>query len=86
MLCIAKSWILRHAKNMGKYWHGSQTTHRLIYHLVWIPKYRKRELKEKIAERIKELLYECADLQRWKIEELNIKIDHVHMLVRIILM
>ena len=67
---------------MSKYWHGSQTKHRLMYHLVWIPKYRKRVLKEEIAERIKELLYECADFQRWKIEELNIQPDHIHMLIR----
>jgi putative transposase len=53
-----------------------------MYHLVWIPKYRKRVLKGKVAERIKDLLYECADLNRWKIEELNIQLDHVHMLVR----
>ena len=53
-----------------------------MYHLVWIPKYRKRVLKEKIAIRLKELLEECADLNRWKIEELNIKTDHVHILVR----
>jgi len=67
---------------MSKYWCGSQTKHRLMYHLVWIPKYRKRVLKEKIAIRLKELLEECADLNRWKIEELNIKTDHVHILVR----
>ena len=67
---------------MGKYWCGSQTKHRLMYHLVWIPKYRKRVLKGEIAERIKELLYECADFQRWKIEELNIQPDHIHMLIR----
>ena len=67
---------------MSKYWYGSQTKHRLMYHLVWIPKYRKRVLKGKVAERIKDLLYECADLNRWKIEELNIQLDHVHMLVR----
>jgi len=53
-----------------------------MYHLVWIPKYRKRVLKDKVAERIKELLHECADLNRWKIEELNIQLDHVHVLVR----
>src|SRR3990172_7246110 len=69
-------------KNMSKYWHESQTKHRLMYHLVWIPKYRKRVLKGKVAERIKDLLHECADLQRWKIEELNIQPDHVHMLVQ----
>lgn len=53
-----------------------------MYHLVWIPKYRKRVLQDKIANRIKELLYECADFQRWKIEELNIQPDHIHMLIR----
>jgi putative transposase len=53
-----------------------------MYHLVWIPKYRKRVLKGKVAERIKDLLHECADLNRWKIEELNIQLDHVHMLVQ----
>lgn len=67
---------------MSKYWTGSQSKHRLMIHLVWIPKYRKRILKGKIAERIAELLYECADMQRWKIEELNIQSDHVHLLVR----
>ena len=65
-----------------RYWKGSQTKHRLMYHIVWIPKYRKRILKGKIATRLKELLYECADMNRWRIEELNIQEDHVHVLVR----
>ncbi|MCA9770203.1 IS200/IS605 family transposase [Candidatus Dependentiae bacterium] len=64
---------------MSKYWKGSQTTHRLMYHLVWIPKYRKRMLRGRIAKRIEELLDECADMNRWK---LNIQPDHVHVLVR----
>ena len=67
---------------MSRYWKGSQTKHRLMYHLVWVPKYRRRVLRGKVAERLKELLQECADLQRWKIEELNIQDDHVHILVR----
>jgi len=65
-----------------RYWKGSQTKHRLMYHLVWIPKYRKRVLIGKIAIRLKELLEECADMNRWKIEELNIQEDHIHMLVQ----
>jgi putative transposase len=64
------------------YWKGAHSTHRLMYHLVWIPKYRKRILKGKIAARLKELLHDCADMHRWKIEELNIQNDHVHMLVQ----
>ena len=65
-----------------RYWKGSQTKYRLMYHLVWIPKYRKRVLTGEVAERIKELLHECADMNRWKIEELNIQKDHVHVLVQ----
>lgn len=53
-----------------------------MYHLVWVPKYRKRVLQGKVAERLVELIQECADLQRWKIEELNVQEDHVHVLVR----
>ena len=79
---IAKSRIFEHTRNMSKYWYGSQTKHRLMYHIVWIPKYRKRVLSEEIAVRLKELLEECADFNRWKIEELNIQKDHVHMLIR----
>jgi putative transposase len=67
---------------MSKYWTGSQTKHRLMYHLVWIPKYRKRLLVGKVAGRLKELLHECAAMNKWKIEELNIQKDHVHMLVQ----
>ena len=66
-----------------KYWTGAHTKHRLMYHLVWIPKYRKRILKGAIAVRLKELLEECADINRWKIQELNIQVDHVHMLVQL---
>jgi putative transposase len=53
-----------------------------MYHLVWLPKYRHRVLKGKIATRLKELLNKCADMHRWKIEEISIQPDHVHLLVR----
>ena len=40
-------------------------------------------MKEKIARRIEELLRECAEMNRWEIHELNIQVDHVHMLVQL---
>ncbi len=51
--------------------------------LVWIPKYRKRKLKGAIATRIRELIEECAEVNRWKIDELSIQQDHVHMLIQL---
>ena len=66
-----------------KYWSGAHTKHRMLYHIVWIPKYRKRILDGAIAQRVKELVEECADVNRWKINELNIQRDHVHMLIQL---
>ena len=66
-----------------KYWSGAHTLHRLMYHIVWIPKYRKRILVGRLAERLKELFYECAEINGWKIHELNIQENHVHMILQI---
>jgi putative transposase len=54
-----------------------------MYHIVWIPKYRKRILKDRIAKRTEELLRQCAEINKWEIHELNIQLDHVHMLVQL---
>lgn len=67
----------------SRYWKGAHTKHRMLYHIVWIPKYRKRVLQGDIATRIKELLEECIEVNRWKAEELNIQKDHVHLLIRL---
>ena len=54
-----------------------------MYHLVLIPKYRKRILKGAIANRSDEFFRKCAEVYRWEIHELNIQSDHVHMLIQI---
>jgi putative transposase len=70
-------------KRKSKYWSGAHTKHKMLYHIVWIPKYRKRVLVGSIANRIKELIEECAEVNRWRIDELNIQQDHVHMLIQL---
>lgn len=67
----------------NKYWSGAHTKHRMLYHIVWIPKYRKRILEGAIAKKIEELLRECADVNDWRIDELNVQNNHVHMLVQL---
>ncbi len=68
---------------MSRYEHGAHTTHRLKYHLVWIPKYRKRVLRGPLARRLYELLRQCSEVNDWPIDELNVQTDHVHMLVQL---
>ena len=68
---------------MSKYNIGAHTTHRLKYHLVWIPKYRKRVLLGPLERRLYELLRECAEVNNWTIIELNVQRDHVHLLIQL---
>lgn len=68
---------------MTKYWHGAHTKHRNMYHLVWLPKYRKKILTGKVKTRIEELLQECADVNGWEIQELNVQPDHVHLMIQL---
>jgi len=68
---------------MARYWTGSHTKHRLQFHIVWIPKYRKRVLRGKIAIRLRKLLYDACRVNRWWIGELSIQEDHVHIIVQI---
>jgi putative transposase len=68
---------------MARYWSGAHTKHRLRYHLVWIPKYRKRVLRGKIAARIKQLVYEACKVNRWLLSEMSVQVDHVHILIQI---
>ncbi|MFO0703798.1 MAG: IS200/IS605 family transposase [Patescibacteria group bacterium] len=66
-----------------KYWTGSQTKHRLLYHLVWIPKYRKRVLDGKIVKVLQHYFYEAVKDNGWWIEQMAIMPDHVHMLIQV---
>ena len=67
---------------MARYQTGSHTRHRLQYHLVWIPKYRRRVLRGKMAIRLKQLLNEGCRINRWWISELSIQEDHVHLIIQ----
>jgi len=68
---------------MARLWKGQHTRHRLQYHLVWMPKYRKRVLRGKIAFRLRGLFYDGCRMNRWWIGKLSIQPDHVHMLIQL---
>src|SRR4030043_1548497 len=79
---LAKRSKFRHDLAMAKYQTGSHTKHRLQYHLVWIPKYRRRVLRGKMVIRLKQLLNEGCRINRWWISELSIQEDHVHLIIQ----
>lgn len=53
----------------------------LNYHLVWIPKYRRKILTGDIAKRLSELLRETADKNDIEILNESIQPDHIHLFV-----
>jgi putative transposase len=71
------------------YWSGAHTTHRLLFHLVWIPKYRRRVLEGAIAVRVAELFRQACEVNHPRaagtrqLHELNVQPDHVHLLLQI---
>jgi putative transposase len=71
------------SRSLSPYWSGAHTTHRLRFHLVWVPKYRRRVLEGAIAARLTELLQQACVVNGWELHELSVQPDHVHLLVQI---
>ena len=74
--------VFYHDVFMTEYWKGLSTTHRLVTHLVWCPKYRRRVLIGTLVKRLEALFMECCQVNRWEIHELAIQKDHVHMIIQ----
>jgi len=61
--------------------HSPHSAYVINYHLVWIPRYRKKVLIGRIAERLKELLSEIASQYGFQIVAVEVMPDHVHLFV-----
>jgi len=55
--------------------------HKLQYHFIWCPKYRKSVLKGEVCDRLEELIEDKADELDLEILELAIRPDHVHLFI-----
>jgi len=51
----------------------------LMYHMVWVPKYRRRILIDAVAERLKAILHSVAVEREWEVIALEVMPDHVHL-------
>ena len=61
----------------------SHTKWECKYHIVFIPKYRKKRLFGEIREYLGELFHDLAGQRECRIEEGHLLLDHVHMLISI---
>ena len=51
------------------------------YHVIFCPKYRRRVLVDGIDKRLKELVLEKQEEYKYKILEMEVMPDHVHLIV-----
>ena len=53
------------------------------YHIVWIPKYRKKSIYKELRQHLGEMLKELATQKECRIEEGHLMSDHVNILISI---
>jgi len=56
--------------------------YRLMYHFVWIPKYRHKVFSEPYREKLKGIIEKIGYDYDIEVVELEIAEDHIHMVVR----
>ena len=68
---------------MSRFRKLSQTIWHCQYHIVWVPKYRFRILNGKVANEVENCIRAFSEQLGCEIIELNIQIDHVHLIVMV---
>jgi putative transposase len=68
---------------MGHYQSLSHTKWECLYHLVWIPKYRKKKLFTALRKELGPVFRDLAQRKECHVEEGHLMPDHVHMLLSI---
>jgi putative transposase len=65
-----------------EYEHDNHNVHVIVYHLIFCPKRRQKILVGPIRERLQQITQEVATENKWKVIELAIQPDHVHLFIR----
>ena len=68
---------------MSRFRKLTQTIWHCQYHIVWVPKYRYRVLDGKIASEVENCIRAFSEQKECEIVELNVQIDHVHLLAMV---
>lgn len=61
--------------------HGRGYVYAIQYHIVWCVKYRRKILTREVEAKLIRILNKIADDNQIIIQELNIDLDHIHMLI-----
>lgn len=65
------------------YQRDEHRVHLIVYHLIWIPKRRKPVLVNSVAKDCDALIRQKCEAKGWKVLELVVQPDHVHLFVQV---
>ena len=68
---------------MPKYQSVNHSSYECKYHVVFIPKYRKKTLYKELRRHLGEVFRKLAEQKESRVEEGHLMSDHVHMLLSI---
>lgn len=73
---------MKEVNSMSKYESSSHVFYRCQYHIVWTPKYRFKILTGRVGQEANRSIRYYCDMMKCKVVELNVQVDHVHLVVR----
>ena len=71
-----------HLKQLMELRRNTHHAFRIMYHFVWIPKYRHKVFIEPYRSTLKNIIQKIAYDYDIEIVEIEIPVDHIHMVVR----
>jgi len=66
---------------MNEYKSSNHCKYLVQYHLIWCPKFRYNVLKGNVEEALKRILAEICNKYEYKILELEVMADHIHIFI-----
>ena len=66
-----------------EYQRDEHRVYLIVYHLIWTPKRRKKVLVGAIAKDCEQLIRQKCQEHGWKVLQLAIQPDHVHLFVQV---
>jgi len=66
---------------MNEYKSLNHCKYLVQYHLIWCPKFRYNVLKGNVEEALKRILAEICNKYEYKILELEVMADHIHIFI-----
>ena len=61
---------------------GSHSVYLLTYHLVWVVKYRRKVISDKIGDRLKEIVSTLITDAECSVIAIETDIDHIHVVFK----